>query len=149
MLLYPAADEPDHDLHGILNSLNFEKQTLVFYFIGAALMLGAVLLLPKYIGVYAYPVGLALSYLVCSVCNLIFLCKKCPLPSSLLKKSLIVCALMLPISLIGQLSRGAEKISQLRWGCNGPHCTRHAGNHFRSLLFLSHFFPEALQKAFI
>lgn len=87
---------------GILNSLNFEKQTLVFYFIGAALMLGAVLLLPKYIGVYAYPVGLALSYLVCSVCNLIFLCKKCPLPSSLLKKSLIVCALMLPISLIGQ-----------------------------------------------
>ena len=44
--------------------------------------------------------------------------------------------------------RGAEKISQ-RAGRNGPHCTRHAGNHFRSLLFLSHFFPEALQKAFI
>lgn len=112
-------------------------------------MLGAVLLLSKYIGVYAYPVGLALSYLVCSVCNLIFLCKKCPLPSSLLKKSLIVCALMLPISLIGQFICVALKKYLSAPGRNGPHCTRHAGNHFRSLLFLSHFFPEALQKAFI
>lgn len=86
---------------GMLNSLNFEKQTLVYYFIGAALMLGSVLFLPKYIGVYAYPLGLALSYIVCAVLNLVFLCKKCPLPKKLLIKSLIVFALMLPISLIG------------------------------------------------
>lgn len=86
---------------GILNSLNFEKQTLVYYFIGAALMLGAVLVLPKYIGVYAYPAGLALSYVATAVCNLAFLAKKCPLPSSFVRKSLVSFALMLPISVIG------------------------------------------------
>lgn len=86
---------------GMLNSLNFEKQTLVYYFIGAALMLAAVLFLPAYIGVYAYPTGLTLSYIVCAVLNLVFLCKKCPLSKTLLKKSLIAFALMLPISVVG------------------------------------------------
>ena len=94
---------------GILNSINFERQTLVYYFIGAALMLGAVLILPQYIGVYAYPVGLSLSYVVCSTLNLVFLCRKCPLPLSLLKRSLILCALMLPVSLIGQFVSAALK----------------------------------------
>ncbi len=86
---------------GMLNSLNFEKQTLVYYFIGAAAMLASVLFLPKYIGVYAYPIGLSLSYVICAVLNLIFLARKCPLSPTLVKKSLIVFALMLPVSLIG------------------------------------------------
>lgn len=92
---------------GILNSMNFEKQTLVFYFIGAAFMLASVLLLPSYVGVYAYPVGLFLSYLICSVLNLVFLCKKCPLPVTLLRKCLTAFALMLPITLIGHFVAAA------------------------------------------
>lgn len=88
---------------GILNSLNFEKQTLAFYFIGSSLLLFSVLVLPPRLGVYAYPVGLAASYVVSSACDLVFLCRKCPLSSRLLKKSLICCALVFPVSLVGQL----------------------------------------------
>lgn len=90
---------------GILNSLQLEKQTLVYYFIGAALMLASVLFLPKYIGVYAYPVGMGLNYTVCAVLNLVFLCRKCPLSKELIRKCLTVFALMLPISLLGHFSR--------------------------------------------
>ena len=92
---------------GILNSLNFEKQTLVYYFIGAALMLASVLFLPKYFGVYAYPVGMGLNYTVCAVLNLVFLCRKCPLSKELIRKCLTVFALMLPISLLGHFLAAA------------------------------------------
>ncbi len=60
----------------ILNSLGFEKQTFLFYFLGAAALLLCILLLPQYCGAYAYLWGLGLSQLVCAVCNLVFLWKK-------------------------------------------------------------------------
>ena len=88
---------------GILNSLNFERQTLIHYFIGAALMFAAILFLPGKIGVYAYPAGLAASYVVSAVLNLVFLVRKCPLPKDLLRKSLTALLLILPVSLIGRL----------------------------------------------
>ncbi len=94
---------------GILNSLNFERQTLVYYFIGAALMLASVLFLPRYIGVYAYPVGLSASYVVSSVLNLVFLVRKCPLSGEFLRKCLKVFALMLPVSLLGAFLSAALK----------------------------------------
>lgn len=92
---------------GILNSLNFEKVTLAYYFIGAALMLGAVLFLPQYIGAYAYPVGMALSFVVSSTLNLAFLVRKCPLSKAFLKKCLIVFALMFPVSVVGNFTFAA------------------------------------------
>ena len=60
----------------ILNSLGFEKQTFLFYFLGAAALLLCILLLPQYCGAYAYLWGLGLSQLICAVCNLVFLWKK-------------------------------------------------------------------------
>jgi O-antigen/teichoic acid export membrane protein len=62
----------------MLNSLGFEKKTFVFYFVGAAALLLSILFLPKYVGAYAYIIGLGISYLLTMACNLIFLYKKCP-----------------------------------------------------------------------
>ena len=61
----------------ILNSIGFEKQTFTFYFIGAGAMLLCVLFLPALFGVYAYVIGLGISYVVTSACNLLFLYKQC------------------------------------------------------------------------
>lgn len=60
----------------ILNSLGFEKQTFLFYFLGAGVLLLCVLILPPYCGGYVYLWGLGLSQLVCAACNLVFLWKK-------------------------------------------------------------------------
>ena len=93
---------------GILNSLGFEKQTFSFYFISASSMLLCVLFLPRFIGVYAYVVGLGASFVVNAVCNLVFLAKKCPdllrgaLKNHALVRSLCLALLcILPVSLVG------------------------------------------------
>ncbi len=88
---------------GILNSMNYEKQTLRFYFIGAALMLLCVFFLPAKIGSYAYPVGMTAAF-VCTAClNMLFLIARCPLPAMLLKKCLIAFAAILPVATCGRI----------------------------------------------
>ncbi len=61
---------------GMLNSMGFEKQTFLYYFIGAAAMLLCILLLPSICGVYAYVIGMGVSFILNAVCNLIFLHKQ-------------------------------------------------------------------------
>ena len=61
---------------GILNSMGFEKQTFLYYFIGAAALLLCILLLPPLCGVYAYVIGLGLSFIINAACNLILLQKE-------------------------------------------------------------------------
>ncbi len=93
----------------MLNSIGFEKYTLLFYFLGAAALLLSILLLPAYFGAYAYVVGLGVSYLVTAVCNLVLLQKKCPIFGKrwgqvcvqLLFPALIC---ILPLSLLGQFA---------------------------------------------
>ena len=63
----------------MLNSLGHEKQTFVFYFVGAAIMFFCILFLPKYCGGYAYLIGLGICYIATAICNLVFLFKKCPI----------------------------------------------------------------------
>ena len=63
---------------GMLNSMGFEKQTFIYYFIGAAAMLLCILFLPAFCGAYAYIIGLGASFTVTSICNLTLLGKKCP-----------------------------------------------------------------------
>ena len=88
---------------GILNSMNYEKQTLRFYFIGAALMLLCVFFLPAKIGSFAYPVGMTAAF-VCTAClNMLFLIARCPLPAMLLKKCLIAFAAILPVATCGRI----------------------------------------------
>jgi O-antigen/teichoic acid export membrane protein len=64
---------------GMLNSMGFEKQTFLYYFIGAAVMLLCILILPPVCGVYAYVIGLGASFVINGVCNLFLLHQKCPI----------------------------------------------------------------------
>ncbi len=65
--------------NAILNSMGFEKQTFLFYFIGAAGLLLCILFLPALCGGYAYLIGLFTSFTLTALCNLVFLFKKCPI----------------------------------------------------------------------
>ncbi len=60
----------------ILNSLNCEKQTLLFFLFGAAAMLLCVWFLPRYLGSGALCIGMACDYLITAVCSLFWLRKK-------------------------------------------------------------------------
>lgn len=93
---------------GILNSMGFEKKTFLFYFIGAAVLLLSILFLPAFCGVYAYVIGLGLSFLLNAVCNLVLLHKKCPIYKKGDRRVLVQTVLpalfcILPLSLFGQL----------------------------------------------
>ena len=63
----------------MLNSMGFEKQTFAFYFVGAAALLLCIVVLPQFCGGYAYVIGLFASFSLTTLCNLIFLLKKCPI----------------------------------------------------------------------
>ena len=62
----------------ILNSMNREKATLVYYFCGAAATLACIAALTPFIGVYSYVVGLAASYVITCILNMRLLKKLCP-----------------------------------------------------------------------
>lgn len=92
----------------ILNSMGFEKQTFLFYFIGAAALLLSILLLPPFCGVYAYIIGLGFSYVLTAVCNLLFLRKTCPIFEKRMGQVCVHTLLpafiaILPISILGKL----------------------------------------------
>lgn len=96
----------------MLNSMGFERQTFLFYLAGAAATLLCILFLPAVCGVYAYVAGLAASYLVNAVCNLVLLCKKCPKLFSLYgrqfaKTGAFALIAILPLSLLGRLLESA------------------------------------------
>ena len=62
----------------MLNAIGYEKQTFIFYFVGAATMLLCILFLPPFCGVYAYIVGLGASFSLTAICNISFLFKQAP-----------------------------------------------------------------------
>ena len=61
----------------VLNSMNCEKKTLLYYIIGAALMIVSIVALTRFVGVYSYMIGLAASFVISAVFNLRLLAKKC------------------------------------------------------------------------
>lgn len=61
----------------VLNSMNCEKQTLIYFIIGAAAMLLCIGALTPLIGVYSYVGGLACSNIISVALNLRLLKKKC------------------------------------------------------------------------
>lgn len=62
----------------ILNSMNREKATLVYYFCGAAATLACIAALTPAIGVYSYVAGLAANFVITSALNIRLLKKLCP-----------------------------------------------------------------------
>ncbi len=61
----------------VLNSMNCEKRTLLYFVAGAVTMLLCILFLTKFLGVYSYVAGLALAQIITAVLNLRLLKKKC------------------------------------------------------------------------
>ncbi len=61
----------------VLNSMNREKSTLIFYFCGAAAMLACLAALTPVIGIYSYAAGLAASFIITAALNLRLLKKLC------------------------------------------------------------------------
>ena len=62
----------------ILNSMNREKETLIYYFCGAAATLICIAALTPLIGVYSYVAGLAASFVITAALNMRLLKKLCP-----------------------------------------------------------------------
>lgn len=60
----------------LLNSMNCERQTLVFFLIGSAAMLACVYFLPRYLGSGALCLGMACDFAITAVCSLVLLRKK-------------------------------------------------------------------------
>ena len=95
----------------MLNSMGFEKQSFLFYFIGAAAMLLCILTLPALLGIYAYLIGFGLSFALSALCNLIFLWKNCLKPQKgrgqvCVQRIFIPLLLIFPITLFGTLLEG-------------------------------------------
>lgn len=90
-------------LTSILNSLGFEKQTLRFSLFGSAAFLLCVILLPASIGIYAFPVGMGLQFLVEALLSLRLLKKHCPISIKFFRRSALCIAITAPIGLLGQL----------------------------------------------
>ncbi len=62
----------------ILNSMNYEVRTLIYFFIGAIAMLACIFILTPKLGINAYVVGLTLSFIITAALNLRLLNKNCP-----------------------------------------------------------------------
>lgn len=86
----------------ILNSLHCEKQTLVFYFIGAVSMLLCIWLLPASVGIYSLCIGMAVSNVIGAGCDLFLLRRKIP-GLQLSKLFLLAAFLILPATVFGFL----------------------------------------------
>lgn len=88
----------------ILNSLNCERQTLLFFILGSGAMLLCTWFLPKYLGSGALCVGMACDYLISSICSLVLLKKKTGTLRSW-KYFLKLSAGVLPVIILGYLVR--------------------------------------------
>jgi stage V sporulation protein B len=87
----------------MLNSLNLERKTLLYYLIGATFLIFSIYFLPKYVGIYSLVIGLMLSYLITAVCNLILLKKTCKSPPRYKIFILTSVLFLIPSTLLGYL----------------------------------------------
>ncbi len=94
----------------ILNSLNKEKKTLVFYLIGSAFLIASIFFLPKYLGVGSLILGLTLSFSVTALLNLSELTKACPQKPRIKKYILFSLAIVLFTAAIGVFLRNILSI---------------------------------------
>lgn len=91
-------------LTSMLNSLGFEKQTFAFSLVGSAALLLCILFLPSRMGIYAYPAGLFLQFILETVCSHYLLKKHCP-PSKRFYQKTGLCIALTPIlGVLGNLA---------------------------------------------
>lgn len=99
----------------LLNSMNCEKQTLLYFTIGAVTMLICVLFLTRYLGVYSYILGLALAQIITATFNLRLLKKKCG-GAGYMRYIFISTAVIIASSVFGMLVHGLlQPVMPLFW----------------------------------
>lgn len=89
----------------LLNSMNCERRTLIYFAIGAVTMLVCVLLLTRYLGVYSYVLGLGLAQIISATLNLRLLKKKCH-GAGYMRYTLMSIAVIIASSAFGMLVHG-------------------------------------------
>ncbi|MBQ9117715.1 MAG: oligosaccharide flippase family protein [Clostridia bacterium] len=89
-------------INTVLNSMGFERKTLLFYLIGAAAMMLCIFFLPSLLGVYAYAVGLLTQYLVSGTLGAVTLFKRRKPSRFFLRKVALAIAFTLPVLFLGQ-----------------------------------------------
>lgn len=62
----------------ILNSLNQERKTLLYFFVGASTMIVCIFTLTHTLGIYAYLIGISADFTITALLNLRLLKKTCP-----------------------------------------------------------------------
>ena len=77
----------------VLNSIGLETKTLIFYIIGAVLMLACIWVLPSLLGIYSLVVGFLCVFGLTTLFNLILLSKKSPVKIEY-KKHLVCCSML-------------------------------------------------------
>lgn len=90
----------------ILNSLNKEKRTLVYYLIGASALILSIMFLPKYLGVSSLILGMILSFSATAALNLIATKKVCPKKPQVIGYIAAATLIMLPSALFGLFLKG-------------------------------------------
>jgi len=85
-----------------LNSIGKEKRAFVNFIIGNVLMVSAVLILPRFIGLYAVAVASMLSLVTTSVCNIYALRKYTDFSLGFLKYMLMVFLICIPSAYFAQ-----------------------------------------------
>ena len=91
----------------ILNSVGKENKTLVYYVIGAGLMLLCVYVLPNYLGVYSLTVGYAAVYALTAFLNVRLITKTCKVSPKYLKFAFYSAAFNVPCCVFGLLLKNA------------------------------------------
>ena len=85
----------------MLNSINCEKKTLLYYFIGESGLILSVYFLPKILGANSLILGYYFSFTISSILNLILLEKKCKEKIGYKKFLILGSIFILPSSLLG------------------------------------------------
>ncbi|MGN0817823.1 MAG: oligosaccharide flippase family protein [Candidatus Coproplasma sp.] len=89
----------------ILNSMNMEVRTLIYFFIGALAMLACIFALTPKLGINSYMVGLTLSYVITAILNMRLLKKKCE-GVNYLKYTAVSAAIAIIACIFGKLLKG-------------------------------------------
>ncbi|MDR1940596.1 MAG: oligosaccharide flippase family protein [Clostridiales bacterium] len=84
----------------VLNSIGDEINSFVSFIIGAAVMLVLIIILPRYIGIYAVAAGTGACYIITSVLNLRRLRKKTGMSFNFLRAAVLILAFGGPCSFI-------------------------------------------------
>ena len=87
----------------MLNSLNLERKTLLYYGVGAIFLIFAIYFLPKYLGVYSLVIGLLISYVITATFNLLLIKKTCKYSPKYTLFIILSLIFIIPSALLGYL----------------------------------------------